>query len=395
MAGWSTIKPKTGSENLPRLDTLVRMLDLSKYPGEWVEIRAIGPVLSYALHWLEFTKNDGTTVRIPKLCYNYDHESEEFKSNGCPWCESPFPGRQNYISNVIVRALEENMPKNISIREKEKKVVNWNGHKCCLLERGSKSWSPAQVINVPPTAAGGIASLKEFNVWVKKGEVFTPAKKNSPGGETFEISDIKYGMDISVKYDPKAAGTAKYAFQAGDRIALTREELLFPLNDLRLPEYLTAPVENLQALIEAAVKEYERSKDRLVVKEEEEKPKGKSGGGGKTSGKSDKISTAKKTFKKEEDEDSNDVPFDEDDSDEVKADAEDSSVDLDSDDDDDFDIDKVINDSKKSSSKKPEKTKPAVTKTVAKTTKPAAGAGTKKPASGLKGLGAALKKTAK
>ena len=79
--------------------------------GEFIQLRPVGDIFTYAQHWVEFTKRDKTKGRFPVTCRNYNSDTESFDSSrGCPCCKRSIKARIMTNSNFIVRELQEDKP---------------------------------------------------------------------------------------------------------------------------------------------------------------------------------------------------------------------------------------------------------------------------------------------
>ncbi len=267
---FSDTKARTGGDKAPRIDELV---DLFTWPkkASWVRVRLVGPVTSYAHHWINITTKDGNEIQVPKQCLSYDAEEETRDSTKkCPYCafdKEQAKFQSYYYTNAIIRDLQDDEPAKKRITKEEEKTG--------IKDMDSESWTPVRVLRIPPGLAAKLQSLSELN---KHGP-----KDNK---KAFPLSHEKYGMDISLRYDSKAAGADKYQVQKEERTALTDEEqefLMYNIEDLISPEELSvakAEYKQLAAKVTGAPKE-EESEDEddeedYEDEEEEDEPPAKS-----------------------------------------------------------------------------------------------------------------------
>ena len=227
--GFSKLKPKTGDRDNVRLEDLVEMFKLPD--NEAVELRFIDkPIISVKVHWLKiYGGKDKREISIPRYCLKHNAEDEESpKDVECPYCELPH-GKEEaasvnffYLANAIVRSIQDDEPRKKGEMTKSEKKTGFK-------DRGSKTWTPVRVIRIPSTVATRMQELSEKNL-VKS--------KKSGKKEAYDVSDDKFGIDISIKYKPKAAGSEKYsADKMDERSPLTEDEqayLAFNLTDALL-----------------------------------------------------------------------------------------------------------------------------------------------------------------
>lgn len=344
---FSDKKGHVGTEKQPRIDDLIDLLKLK--PGKWMNLRLVGPVFSYGMHWIEIETKEGKLTKLGKQCLAYSDEIESKDSTiDCPYCELDGYINTHYYTNVIVRDLEDDKPAKIRVSSEEKQT----GFK----DKDSESWTPVRVLRLPAGAAAKLHSLSELNKHGAKG-----AKKSYP------LSDERYGRDLLVMWDKDAAPANQYNFQLGEPSELDEDYLLYNIEDMITPESY-----------DKAEKEAERLSERMVGGDDEEDEdddedyapsKSKKSAPAKKGGKkpvdedededddeeeeppakSKKSAPAKKSKKPVDEDDEDD--FDEDEEDEPpakskkapakksKVDDEDDEDDFDEDDEDDFDED--------------------------------------------------------
>lgn len=215
----SIAPPKAGGNDNVRLEELV---DVMKFkPDEWVTMRFIpGPILAYKIHWIRiYGGKEKKLIKIPRICLAFDSDNESVPKKGvkCPYCTLSHGGDESgasansqvvYLTNAINREAQEDEPaKKVRPDKSELKT----GFK----DINSKSWTPIETVKLPSSLASKLQELAERNIYTDK----TGKKK------AYDISDAKYGIDISIKYKPKASGTDKYSVDKGPRTKLTEEEL--------------------------------------------------------------------------------------------------------------------------------------------------------------------------
>ncbi len=124
---------------------------------------------------------------------------------------------------------------------------------CHLKQKGSQSWTPVRVVVVPPQLATELRNFTEFN-----------RHKTKKGSKRFDLAHPKYGMDVQIRYNASKRPQS-YSVQAGEQTELSEEEL----------NYLYYPLDGLRPeSVEAAKKEWETIREKLVTEDDErmEKP---------------------------------------------------------------------------------------------------------------------------
>lgn len=244
MHGWPYITVGKTNEAI-YLKDLVEMFELPD--GKSVQARFIGPIHSVCWHWFRVQKRAGGYARFPKLCLNYDGETEEFDKEVCPYCKAGRQPSKRYLSNAIIRDLQNNRPGREPGRtRREEREVKMLGYRCHLKDPKSKSWTPVRVLEIPSSAVVEIKNLEGLNR--RKGRVYP-------------LSDPYYGMDVTLKRDSQNGGWVKYSAQRARNCHLTEDEmqyLIYPL-DVLCPE---SP--------ERAKQEWENIKPRLAESDDEE-----------------------------------------------------------------------------------------------------------------------------
>ena len=256
----SNAKPKVGKDKKPYLKEEVDLIDTSSWKkGKYQPYRVIGGIDSYVFHWIKFKTDAGKITQIPKVCANYNTETEELDDNGCIYCENKIRGAQNYLLCVIDRDKQESEPaKKAKLTASESVYHKIGKTKIRYKDVKSKSWTAIRVLNVPASVCEAIQNLSQLNQRTIDGET-----------KQFEVSHPKYGKDIQVSFNPEAAGTAKWNVQAGDRTPLTEEEL----------DMLTWDFSKLESIKPDDAKEMQRNWDYFesrLISDDNESPKKKS-----------------------------------------------------------------------------------------------------------------------
>ena len=214
----------------PRLEKFV---DVWKFKNSWTKVRFIGPVTSYYEFWFQIRSSTGRIMPIQKLCRDWNPEPGEMDGNSCPYRKAGLNGRPIYVSNAIIRSLQQRTP-NISpehtayeqkSRHIGKETVRWKEH-------GSESWTPIRVLRIPPGLAQKIQALSLNNT----------RQNQAAEVRSYDLAHPKYGRDVVIKYDKDEEPKAMYGLRGDQRTSLTDEELAYlryPLNVLK-PETVEA-----------------------------------------------------------------------------------------------------------------------------------------------------------
>ncbi len=220
---FSTIKPKIGNKDYPRLDEVVDTFSFP--PDEWVTLRFLpSDIISIKQHWISIVTKTGKSINLPRYCLAHSptggedaRKDEDGKPIPCIYCtlqhgndKSGAPANANtaYYANAIVREIQEDEPRRTAPHTKGESASGFKDMK-------SKSWTPIRVVRLTPTMIGRIQELGENNRVKNK-------KKGTT--EAYDITDVKYGIDVRIKYKPKAAGSDKYSIDAESRSPITEDE---------------------------------------------------------------------------------------------------------------------------------------------------------------------------
>lgn len=217
---WTDTKP---GSNIVKWEEKIDWFKFST-PKDGVEfnhIRPVGPINSAAYHWIDVIKRDGGKTCFPMTCSDYNSETEETIVNTCPACKVGLEASKFYFQNAIIRTLQEDKPaKAINIKNCPDEI-NKN-----FREPGDKHWSPIRVVKIPKSCAGQLRDIVKLNRHKINGKL-----------ESKDISDVKYGCDIYIKFDKEEKNPAnKYNVQKGDVVELTEEEKKYKLYNLEIIE---------------------------------------------------------------------------------------------------------------------------------------------------------------
>lgn len=223
MSGFGNLKPRTGQKDSVRLEEVI---ELHKWPAdEWSQVRFLpGKILPVKRHWIKILAGrDKKEISIPRYCIAFDPNNEDTPRRNadgedihCPYCDLAHGGDNAsryeffYLANAIIRELQEDMPRraNKIERTKEEKKTGFKDIR-------SKTWTPVRVCRITSSVAARMQELNEGN---------TVKNKKTGVKKAYDITDVKYGIDVRVKYKPKASGTDKYSADKDERTPLTDEE---------------------------------------------------------------------------------------------------------------------------------------------------------------------------
>ena len=271
MSGFSDTKPQIGNQR-KRLEELV---DIYKIPSEWGQVRFLPDVTSYYVYWITTKTKEGEKAKaFPKICLDYNPDTEEFDKEVCPYRKGQLGrGQKIYLGQVIVRDLQQNEPRKIPkhTRKERKRQKDKQGNRVYRKEQGSGSWTPVRVVRLPSSLVMSLKNLRALNKYK---------------GKIYDITDVEHGADVYLSHDPKIEGTQQYKVQLAEQNSLTKEEL----------KYLRYPIHNLMEpeSLEEAKEECRRIRTRLWKdKEDDTSDKSKS--------RDDYYSSGKKSDKKKKD----------------------------------------------------------------------------------------------
>lgn len=188
MKSFDDVKPKAFDNN--KWKDKVVFAELKK-KNEWYQYRIVGGIHSYAVHWVETTKADGTVTRFPVDCFAYDPDLDDIdpeKTDSCPGCEAKIKSQIKYLINVIDRAEQS---------------------------RGASDYIRA--FELSPTAMGRIINLKKLNL---------------VDGTPTNVASPEHGIDVYIQ--KTRAGNKSFdelEVQKGEKSPLTKKELAAELYD--------------------------------------------------------------------------------------------------------------------------------------------------------------------
>ena len=206
--------------------------------GKYKQLRPIGPVATYAGHWIKGTsKKDGKKITFYTPCAAWDPELNDRKGHygaeHCAWCRHEQHDFSNEVKpelrisrfsldnwmNVIDRTLQKKGPPD-DAEEPTKKELK-SGFK----NIDSETWTPVRAFRMSKNLLGMIKDLKQLNN-VRDAEGNMSAQS---------VNHPQYGCDIMVLKDPTKPPAQYYTVQKGENTKLSKTEkgyLLWDLSDL-------------------------------------------------------------------------------------------------------------------------------------------------------------------
>lgn len=220
-------------DKTPRIDEKMGVFDFKKVNKKFMTFRILDtstePFVSIAQVWVKKTiSKEGANkeVTYPRLACNWDPFAGEFTDPR----KDPYlgVGENSMSAPFYILAISRDL------QERKKK---WSGPKTPKEKKGyfeldadveeCMQRTPIRVLSLP----GGVVSdlgtkFKQLNV-VKIKDAKGKLKKVEK-----DLTDAKYGCDVSICYDKDAQGGKKYSIQIGQRTPLTPEELAYLKWDL-------------------------------------------------------------------------------------------------------------------------------------------------------------------
>ena len=193
----------------PRPNELVEVYGKENFSDEYKAVRLYGPIKADANHIVKgkIKKKNGEVKEVffSVPCLNYNRDTGEREDHNCPYCKYVNNAQIRYYQNAIIRELEEHVPSDTGERtEKEKQLTTIDGFKCYTKEsKNSPAWTPVRIIEIPTSVASKLKGIQELNKYKdENGDVHTA----SP-------SDLKYGVDLLIRYNANASAQQKYDVQ--------------------------------------------------------------------------------------------------------------------------------------------------------------------------------------
>lgn len=301
MRGFDNLPQGGGHNDAAKIEELVELFDLKSAQRAFVALRFLpSSMLPMRRHWIQIKTKTGTSS-IPKMCSEFDPDNPDTPLPGrkCPYCKLPhgkpeegYPAKleEHMYANVLVRDLQDSLTVNPSKYTKEEKETGFKS-------MNSKSVTPVRVLRMPLGVARRIKEMAEHN-------------KGKP------VYDLKMGMDVLLKYNPKAAPTDMYRLDRGDgeRTPLTKAEqqyLIFDLEDADSIYDAMGRLDNARALAEFKKMNVISSIEEAEEEEDEDDDFSPSGrgkkAGKKAGGKKSRYEEEEEELDEEEEEEDEDL----------------------------------------------------------------------------------------
>jgi hypothetical protein len=190
---------------------------------KWTPVRFHPEIHCYATAWVKTKNKEGKPTKFPALLRSFDPITQEFDSTiKDPWYEFSQKERadevdpkdrliqvsKKFYGNMIVRKLQAQKPERTPKPEAEEIE---SGYK----SKDSDTWTDWSAFALPPGLIRAIKELRDLNVVESKNGTST----------AYSVTDIKYGCDIKIYFDPDQSPANQYKIQLGDQTPLTEEEL--------------------------------------------------------------------------------------------------------------------------------------------------------------------------
>jgi len=355
--GFDAVSDNSSRDNLRESDLWEIYPLAKKAAGQWTTLRILSlDFLPIKKHWVRIMagKEKDKLVKIPMMCVSFDPDSKDpLRGMKCPWCalehgddKSGAPAQYDFkwFVQAISRDEQESKPRKLPKHSKQEQKT---GKK----DKDSDSWTPVVVVPITNSLANKIKQLGERNFHKVKDK-----KTGKKVEKAFPINDPKYGCDVEIKYDAKAAAANKYTVERGKHRPITEEESEYLTWDFDKWEEIYNALGRLDE--KAALTEFKRMDiiGGSVIEdgdddEDDDDDDSMSLGKKKKSGKKDKGGKKRRALDDDEDEDDDEEDDDEDDRKSKKSSKKSKSRKLlDDDEDDDDDEDEKPKKKKKKSS---------------------------------------------
>lgn len=208
MRGFDQVPDANGNDSA-KLEELFQLFEPKSAQKSYVALRFMPySMLPVRRHWIQIKTAKGKRTAIPKMCVAFDPDNPDkpLKGRHCPYCEldhgpedKGFPARKEeyMLANVLVRDLQETIRVGKMTNEERE-----TGHK----DISSKSGTPIQVFRMPMGVARRIKEMAEMN-------------------DNKAVTDKKAGIDVLIKFNPKAAAAEMYKLERGERTPITKKEM--------------------------------------------------------------------------------------------------------------------------------------------------------------------------
>jgi hypothetical protein len=216
---------------------LQKLVHVHRFSEDWTRVRFLGPVIGYYVLRFQLQISYARRLPIQKLCLDWHPAQQTFVSEICPYRQAGLEGQVNYISNAIIRPLQQQMPLSLPEHTRYERTLRHDvqGRAGYLKQRSSQSWTPVRVLRIPKGLAMRIQSA-------------------SLDIRECELADPQRGHDVLIRFDGEKRSHEMYDFRIKERSELTSEELRYlrhPLNVVKAETLEQATMEwaRLQPLL--------------------------------------------------------------------------------------------------------------------------------------------------
>jgi hypothetical protein len=175
---------------------------------KWTAVRFHPEIHCYATAWVKTKNKEGKPTKFPALLRSFDPITQEFDSTiKDPWYEFSQKERadevdqkdrliqvsKKFYGNMIVRKLQAQKPERTPKPEAEE-IESGYKHK------DSDTWTDWSAFALPPGLIRAIKELRDLNTVESKSGATT----------AYSVTDIKYGCDIKIYFDPDQSPANQY-----------------------------------------------------------------------------------------------------------------------------------------------------------------------------------------
>jgi hypothetical protein len=190
---------------------------------KWTAVRFHPEIHCYATAWVKTKNKEGKPTKFPALLRSFDPITQEFDSTiKDPWYEFSQKERadevdqkdrliqisKKFYGNMIVRKLQAQKPERTPKPEAEEIESGFKN-------KDSDTWTDWSAFSLPPGLIRAIKELRDLNV----------VESKNGSSTAYSVTDIKYGCDIKIYFDPDQSPANQYKIQLGEQTPLTEDEL--------------------------------------------------------------------------------------------------------------------------------------------------------------------------
>lgn len=212
---------ESGGDKPKRVSDIVTVYKIPE--KKWTAVRFHPEIHCYATAWVKTKNKEGKPTKFPALLRSFDPITQEFDSTiKDPWYEFSQKERadevdqkdrliqvsKKFYGNMIVRKLQAQKPERTPKPEAEE-IESGYKHK------DSDTWTDWSAFALPPGLIRAIKELRDLNV----------VESKNGSSTAYSVTDIKYGCDIKIYFDPDQSPANQYKIQLGEQTPLTEDEL--------------------------------------------------------------------------------------------------------------------------------------------------------------------------